>query len=174
MRTAQCRYHSAWIWFKRRWVLDKSYPLTIKVFSKYFEPVVNEKWRRRVPHKLPRRKIRVFCRAYFSLCLVVSRLIPWKRSNSQGTPVLRPGSPPQREKSGDVVNFTVEQEKEGFWTPVMVCQMEQRHIRKFLIWLHRECVAGQFDIPFDSVRVKRDRLGINPTWKFDGVAAWPV
>lgn len=88
--------------------------------------------------------------------------------------VRAPNNHPQREKSGDVVSFSVEQEHEGFWTPVMVCQMEQRHFRRFLVWLHHECEKGQFDVPFDNVRVKRNNLGVNPTWRFDGVAAWPI
>ncbi len=79
-----------------------------------------------------------------------------------------------RENSGNVVNYVVEQEHEGFWTPAFVIQMDRKHFRRFLVWLQNECQRGQFDILFDKVRVKAERADVRATWKFDGVAGWAI
>lgn len=126
------------------------------------------------PKWLHRIKTRAFLAVCSSFSLIDSLLTRLRRSNSLGIQARRPAEPPPREKSGDVVNFIVEQEHEGFWTPVMVCQMQHRHLRKFLAWVYSECVRGQFDVPFERVRVKRDKLAVRATWKFDGIAAWPL
>jgi hypothetical protein len=122
------------------------------------------------------RKIKALvCSAVCSSFSVADRLLtPLSPSNGLGIQARRPDNQSLREICGGVVNFIVEQEHEGFWTPVFVCQMDHRHLRRFLVWLHAECSRGQFDVPFDRVRVKRSKIQVNPTWKYDGIAAWPL
>lgn len=67
--------------------------------------------------------------------------------------------------------YAVEHLRKGFWTPVMLCRLRPDHFRKFLRWLETECVHGEFDTPFDDIRVKRERDNVKPNWAYDGVSA---
>lgn len=119
-------------------------------------------------------RTQVFSAVFSSFSRAAKRWTPWKTSNGRDTPADRRDNRSQREISGDVVNFVVEQEHEGFWTPIFVCQMHRGHFRRFLVWLQHECAKGQFDIKFEKVRVKRERFDVKPTWIYDGVAAWAL